>query len=284
MNKPLVTKHNMSSRLAKLGKPSVSHVPSKTVQASNRIPSRPVAPPTRVAAAPRPRNDHTRLLPPGKFASSVISSMAKRMNEMPVEDAELELEQVEAQANVSFDLTQLDPGPDRDSVPFGYTCGSCKNFLALNDPRRDDPDFMETYLSAREHCPVAMLEFVKLKNRDPNEVVARATSTACSKFSVAISRMRPELRSAMADIKLLTKGEFDVLAVSLDAIRRQKALGEQYGMQIGEKIKTPISGREGLYDAVVIGYKGKNVLLQVRIDSHVLTLKRPVINAQIIED
>jgi hypothetical protein len=285
MQKPLVTRHAVSSRLAKLGKPSA---PKPTT--AQRAPSRPSAPPTRIAQAPKPRNEAPnkgRAVDLGRIdATTSLVRMGQRLQAVRPnsDDNELEFENSSTQS-AFVDLSKLDPGPDASDVSCGYNCASCMKFLALNDPRRDDPEFMERYLSIANHCPVALPNIVKIpKNKTIDDIVARANTVACSKFKLNKHKASEHLVLAIDTIRLLTKGEFDVVASSLGEISKQKALEEKYGSRIGDAVTTSVSGYDGNYKGRVIGFQGKNLLIRVTIGKKELTVRRPVIDAKPIED
>jgi hypothetical protein len=275
-----VTAHNVSSRLSKLG--GAPQVPKKP---SPRIPARPSAPPAHVAAAPKPRQEVTRNVRAAnqqQVGAAALSKIAHRAQALPTVDREIDLPDTDT--TPSFDLSRLDPGPDRDSVQVGYNCGSCKKFLALNDERRDDPEYMERYLSSNHHCPVAVLEFTRLKGKNIEDVVARANSSACSKFELDPNRARKELNDVLDSVHALSTGEFDILAVSLEGIKKQKTFEDKYDLKLGQRIKTAIAGHEGTFDAIVKGYKGKYVLLEARIGNQTYRLKRAVIEAKVLDE
>lgn len=283
MNKPLVTQHQVSPRLAKLA----NIAPPKKPAIPSRVPNRPVAPPSRVAAAPKPRTEISRNVRPidSARADSTIASMNRRAAQLASGDTELGFDDNESNLKHEIiDISKIDPGPSREDVPCGYNCGSCRKFLALNDPRRDDPEFMENYLGSNDHCPIALPELAKVKGKTIDEIVSRANDTACPKFKLDTRRISEEFGSLLGKIRLLTKGEFDILAASLDTIGREKALEEKYGYRLNERVKTSVQGYDGVHSGIVVGFKGKNVLIKVVVGRKELVVRRQIIDAKPIED
>lgn len=240
------------------------------------IPKRPAAPaPGRVAPSPsridrsvRPLNDRA------------VAEIGQRNTRSNAEDLDAGLSTTAG----FIDTTHLDPGPAAADVPFGFNCGSCSKFLALNDARRDDPDFMESYLSSNGHCPLALIQTVRVKdNKTPDELVRRAPDVACSKFKINKQRATPEFLELLERVRGTTRGEFDVISSQLDGFHREKLLEDRYGYRLGEIVKTRFAGVPHAVNARVIGFKGKNIILQAKIDGRTVTARQPISEARVFE-
>lgn len=281
-----VTSHAPGSKLSRLAKARTAPAAPKP-----KTPGRPVAPvpPSRlqrVSSAPTPNRDIAGVRPLNNKQLSNLAALGahtQRANAMPSRDAEIEFDE-HAESPALVDVSKLNPGPDAADVPFGFNCGSCSKFLALNDPRRDDPEFMEGYLSSSQHCPAAVIELVRAKNKTPDEIVRRANDTACNKFKIATKRATSEFIELLSTVRSVTKGEFDVLTSQLDTIQREKALEEKYGYKLGDSVKTHVPGVDGVVNARVIGFKGKNVVLVATIGQKRVTLRQPIPEARVILD
>ena len=290
-----VTQHNVGARLSKLTS-AIPKAPKSPVAPKAPVPK---APPSAKAPAAPQRNGSK--LPPKmvpKARPSLQRSNVNRIDETSILsgvqghaadfDDEVDLTPSESKSrNQSInkvDITKIDPGPEVEDVPCGFNCGSCSHFLKLNDPRRDDPQFMEDYLRLSSSCPVAILELVKLKGRDINDVVARANTTACTKFKLNMNRTSPDFRRVLESVRSLDKGEFDILVANMDKISREKAMEGRYGCKIGELIRTKVSGIDGTVQAKVTGFSGKSIVARVIHQGRAYTVKLPIIEAKLVED
>lgn len=244
-----------------------------TRQQLPKAPVRPAAPnPRRVA--PNPNRIDRSVKPLNDRAIAGLGQRNARINPEDLNQASLSGDQF-------VDTTHLDPGPPASDVPFGYNCGSCSKFLALNDARRDDPEFMETYLASAQHCPLAVIQVMRIKgDKTPDELVRRANNSACGKFKIDNKRATPEFIELLAAVRGTTRGEFDVITSQLDTIHREKTLEDRYGYRLGEIIKTRLAGVEGPVSARVVGFKGKNVVIQAKVDGRIVTAKLPIVEAR----
>jgi hypothetical protein len=292
----LVTTHNAGSRLNSL---------IKAGDKKSSLPKAPPAPPKaplalKTPAAPQRRGiSH---LPPKIVPKARQANRAIDPNRASTQDILSDFEeQTQAIAGDEFDgateaknqnvainkidLSKIDPGPEIADVPCGFNCGSCIRFLKLNDPRRNDPEFMEAYLASNERCPVALPELVKLKkDQIIDNQIARANTTACQKFKLSRRRCTSEFLQVMDTVKCLDKGEFDILAASMDSMSREKSLEDRYGYKLGEVVKTQVQGIDHLVDARVTGFQGKSVIAKAKYLDRVITVKIPVAVAKVIEE
>lgn len=167
------------------------------------------------------------------------------------------------------DLDQVNPGPAAADVPFGSNCGSCAKFLAINDPRRDDPDFMDRYLSGHMKCPSSLPELILMKNkgRTVDDVVMRADTPACTKFVYEPTRASKDLVEVMNRLAHLQRGELEVVAVSMDSLRHMKKVEARFGYRIGQIIPVHIHGRSDITGKVLgIDVGKRKLLLEVVLD------------------
>jgi hypothetical protein len=250
--------------------------PSAKQPVRSTIPKRP-APPAPGRVAPTPNRIDRAVRPLNDRAVAEIGQRATRDN---ADDLDAGL----SSTSNFIDTTHLDPGPDASDVPFGFNCGSCSKFLALNDPRRDDPAFMESYLSSNSHCPLALIQTVKVRdNKSPDELVRRAPDVACSKYKINKTRATPEFLELLEHVRGTTRGEFDVLSAQLDGIHREKLLEDRYGYRLGEIVKIRVAGVAHAVNARVIGFKGKNIILQAKVDGKLITVRQPIAEARVVE-
>lgn len=264
--KPTFTKPIAATRQA---------VPAAKQPVRSTIPKRP-APPAPGRVAPTPNRIDRAVRPLNDRAVAEIGQRSARN----ADDLDAGL----SSASNFIDTTHLDPGPDAADVPFGFNCGSCSKFLALNDPRRDDPAFMESYLSSNSHCPLALIQTVKVRdNKSPDELVRRAPDVACSKYKINKTRATPEFLELLEHVRGTTRGEFDVLSAQLDGIHREKLLEDRYGYRLGEIVKTRVAGVAHAVSARVIGFKGKNIILQAKVDGKLITARQPIAEARVVE-
>lgn len=155
----------------------------------------------------------------------------------------------------------IDPGPGIDDVPFGSNCGSCIKFLAINDVRRDDPAYMTKYLTyINQQCPACLPEVAlakeraRARNHKPTlaDVVRKADSPACSKFVYNHERASTDLVEVMNRISRLHPGEFNVVASSMDDLKRIKSVEEKFGYRMGDSVPVQVRGRR--MDGIVVGF------------------------------
>jgi hypothetical protein len=166
----------------------------------------------------------------------------------------------------------VDPGPAIDDVPFGSNCGSCVKFLAINDVRRDDPEFMTKYLTyVNQQCPACLPELALQKERARTrndkltlaDVVRKADSPACTKFVYNHERASENLVEVMNRLSRLHPGEFNVVASSMDELKRIKSVEERFGYRLNETIPVQVRGRR--VDGVIVGFDVPQRKLHVEV-------------------
>lgn len=290
-----VTTHAIGSRLQKLASASsLPKAPKAPVAPKSplapKAPKAPVAP-QRTASkipgkvVPKPRPNSQRMNVNRADEDAVLGSLNETASNVAGDiDLTPTASRSRNQSINKIDLSKIDPGPEIADVPCGFNCGSCSHFIKLDDPRRDDPQFMEDYLRLSSSCPVAILELVKLKGKDVNEVLAKANSTACPKFKLNPKRASTNLKAVIEAVRCLEKGEFDILASNMDKIARDKSMEGRYGCRIGEVIKTRLQGFDHPVDAKVTGFQGKSIVARVIHLGKTYMVKLPVVEARVIED
>lgn len=164
-------------------------------------------------------------------------------------------------ARAFVDLSAIPAGPGADDVDFGANCGSCSKYLASDDSRRHDPDFMESYLAGNSVCPVAIPELVKTKTTT-HDYAVRADSKACAKFQFASFQASANFTSALTHLKLLTRGELDVVALMLNSLLKLKDKESDFGYKINQVVPVTLNG-EALKGRV-LGFKGRFLVVGVR--------------------
>lgn len=183
-------------------------------------------------------------------------------------------------------LADIDPGPDVSDVPYGNNCASCSKFLAINDVRRDDPDFMDRYVSFENlKCPAAFPELIlqKRPHMDAESVVRRADSQACTKFSFSRERASADMLAVMEGLARLNRSELEVVAVSMDSLRKAKAVEERFGYRIGSTIPLFVRGRTDLFGTVLgIDVAKRRLILEAVIDGVSRHVVMPIPAARLI--
>ncbi len=223
---------------------------------------------------------------------AVPKSAAKALASNVLRDAEALVQHVGSIADMRSainiaSLADVDPGPGVDDVPYGNNCGSCSKFLALNDPRRDDPEFMDRYVAFDSlKCPAAFPELIleKRKHMDVESVVRRADSPACTKFSFSRERASDDLVSVMDGLARLTRDELEVVAVSMDSLRKAKAVEERFGYRIGSTIPLYVRGRTDLTGKVLgINVGKRQLVLEAVIDGVTRHVLMPIPSARLLD-
>jgi len=222
----------------------------------------------------------------------VPKSTAKALASSVLRDAESLVQHVGSIADMRSainiaSLADVDPGPGLDDVPYGNNCGSCAKFLALNDPRRDDPEFMDRYVAFDSlKCPAAFPELIleKRKHMDVESVVRRANSPACTKFAFSRERASDDLVAVMDGLARLTRDELEVVAVSMDSLRKAKAVEERFGYRIGSTIPLYVRGRTDLTGKVLgINVSKRQLVLEAVIDGITRHVIMPIPSARLLD-
>lgn len=188
---------------------------------------------------------------------------------------------VDADGDEPLDLEALEvlnPGPPATAVVFGPNCGSCSSFLALNDPRRDDPAFMESYFARSSACPMASPELVKKKypEKELTDCVVRATDRARRCFKVDRSRASKDLVSVLEQMPKLSRGELDIITVLMVHMQKIKSDEERLGYRIGQSIPVLLRGRAD-QTGVIAGFDGNKLIVSTMIDGRrrLVTMRVP---------
>ena len=161
-----------------------------------------------------------------------------------------------------IDLSSIPAGPGADDVDFGANCGSCSKYLAIDDARRADPEFMESYLSGNSFCPLAVPELLKNTAKPFADQLARADSKACSRFQHASFQASDNFNTAVSRLKLLTRGELDVVALMLNSLLKLKDLEDKFGYKINQAV--PVTLNNERVQGRVIGFRGRFVIVSCR--------------------
>jgi len=222
---------------------------STKVEQTLRAPRQKAPPPAHLARpreAAKPNLTHVDLHVPAQFEEDDKVVLT--------EDTDITTMSVEEWAGV-------DPGPAIDDVPFGSNCGSCVKFLAINDIRRDDPEYMAKYLAhVNQQCPACLPELTLQKERARRrnntltlvDVVRKADSPACTKFVYNHERASANLVEVMNRLSRLHPGEFHVVASSMDELKRIKSVEERFGYRMGDTVPVQVRGRR--MDGLVVGF------------------------------
>lgn len=171
------------------------------------------------------------------------------------------------------DLSQIDPGPDASEVGCGFNCGSCTKFVKLDDPRRDDPDWLNEQLNRKpkSRCPFLFPDEIEVQeSKTVEDYIVRADTRACDHFVFDEDRASPDMQALLVLVRSKTgRNELDVIAHMVERIRNMKIDEDKYGYSIGERVRTAYRNLEGdsvTLDCEVIEFqrrKGAEVIVRV---------------------
>lgn len=168
---------------------------------------------------------------------------------------------------------KLDPGPDPKDVPFGLNCGSCKKFVKLDDPRRDDPEWLLSMSKKKDRCPLLFAtddwDLTQVPAEQISQYIPTADRPECDKYAVDENKCSDELREVITIAReRLTVDELNVFNSMAAGIEKLKAQERKMGYRIGEIVEVWEEDKV---------YRSKVVDFQRRAHSEVIvqTLNRP---------
>ncbi len=167
------------------------------------------------------------------------------------------------------DYSDLDPGPDRNDVPFGDNCASCKLFVKWDDPRREDPEWLEKMDSVKHRCPKLFgpIEF-DVSDADPQKFIAQADDEACDKYSLDDEKAPEHFIDALNNVKSNFEiPEFRVLMLSAKHILRGKEMEKEMGYRYNQTVTVLLKGSSKTLEAKAKVFdfqkkKGKEVVVR----------------------
>lgn len=160
-------------------------------------------------------------------------------------------------------IQKCDPGPSAADVECGFNCGSCEKFVPLNDPRREDSEWLTRQLNrkAKTRCPYLFPEELDVADgKVINDYIMRADTHACEQFRFNERRASPELASVIEAIRSSVRvGELAILQFQIESTRKLKKESASNGYELGEKVplRLPVKGSEKLVMCEVIDYQRK---------------------------
>lgn len=159
----------------------------------------------------------------------------------------------------SCDLSKIDPGPEVTEVPCGFKCGSCTKFVKLDDPLRNNPEWVTRQIEAKasRRCPFLFPEDIDPQGKALSDFVVRADSKACDKFDFNDERASSALLDVLNKARLMDSDEIDVVAFMVDRIRTQKTSEALYGYTLGERCSVKFKDVERPVKCEVIDFQRK---------------------------
>jgi hypothetical protein len=156
-------------------------------------------------------------------------------NDTESDDEEAEEEPEENEV----DLSSVDPGPERSEVACGFVCGSCRKFVKIDDPIRQDPEWLseQNNKKASSRCPFLFPDEVEIQeNKKLSDFVMKADTKACDKFALEEEYASDSLQKSLGLMRGMNRGEIDVLYHSIENIRVLKQDEDKHGYNLGEKM------------------------------------------------
>lgn len=160
-------------------------------------------------------------------------------------------------------IQRCDPGPSVKDVDCGFNCGSCEKFVPLNDPRREDSEWLTRQLNrkAKTRCPYLFPEELDVpEGKTINEYIMRADTPACEQFRFNERRASTELAAVIDAIRSKVRtGELAILQFQIESTRKLKKESASNGYELGEKVplRLQIHGVEKLVTCEVVDYQRK---------------------------
>jgi hypothetical protein len=161
-------------------------------------------------------------------------------------------------------LAKCDPGPAVTAdTPCGFNCGSCDKFVPLNDPRREDSEWLTAQLNrkAATRCPFLFPEELEIaEGKTINDYVMRADTKACDKFRFNENRAGEQLKLVIDTMrKYITADELQILQFQIEQTRKLKAVSADNGYSLGERVQLniPVKGIPKLITCEVIDFQRK---------------------------
>ena len=146
--------------------------------------------------------------------------------------------------SVAEQIENCDPGPEISEVACGFLCGSCSKFVKIDDPRRQDSQWITAQMEKKvaKRCPFLFPEELDVaEGKSISNYVMRADSPACDKFAISEARATPHLREVLSLVRAhLTPDELTVLQFSISHTRKLKEESVNNGYSIGQKIDVPM--------------------------------------------
>ena len=160
-------------------------------------------------------------------------------------------------------IQKCDPGPEVTDVECGFNCGSCEKFVPLNDPRREDSEWLTRQLNrkAKTRCPYLFPEELDVaEGKVINDYIMRADTHACEQFRFNERRASTDLASVIELIRSKVHvGELAILQFQIESTRKLKKESASNGYELGEKVplRLPVQGSEKLVMCEVVDYQRK---------------------------
>lgn len=220
------------------------------------------------SAFPRPRSGLvlTPTSAEGVSTSDTLSKLAALSRRMGVKDTSVLVDD-EASKDITpetvscydvstVDLKYFDAGPNKQDVPFGFFCGSCLKFLSWDDPRRQDPTFMQD-LKQREHCPRLTLTEQPIPITLPlEEFIPQADQPGCDAFLLDRDQAPAAVAEIVEQLDSLSFEETSVVGFEVHRSFLAKKHGERFGYQLGDIISVRKAGRP--IQVRVVGFQRKS--------------------------
>lgn len=147
------------------------------------------------------------------------------------------------------DLAGIDAGPDVSEVPCGFNCASCTKFVKLDDPIRQDPEWLTEQVSkrAKSRCPYLFPDEIEVpENKNLNDFIVRADSRACDHIHFNEDRAPAHLTTLLKIIRTETaREELDLVAHLVDRIRGLKSEEDKHGYVLGEQMRVRYKTKDG---------------------------------------
>ena len=160
-------------------------------------------------------------------------------------------------------IAQCDPGPAVTEVACGFNCSSCDKFVAINDPIRDDSEWLTSQVNkkAKSRCPFLFPDELDIaEDKTINDYVMRADSKACEQFRFNEHRAGEHLRSCIDLIREhIPVDELAILQFQIEQTRKLKKESASNGYELGSKVKLRmiVRGVEKLVTFKVIDFQRK---------------------------
>ena len=143
-------------------------------------------------------------------------------------------EQAEPERN--YDPDKIDAGPEVSEVPFGHNCASCALFVKWDDPRREDPAWLERIESQgnKRRCP-KLFGPDEFEAEDPQEVVAQASDPACTKYTLNENNAPEGFTTVLESVKReFGIPELEVLFAISEKLLKGKEMERNMGYRYGQ--------------------------------------------------
>ena len=138
----------------------------------------------------------------------------------------------------SYDNSKIDAGPEVSEVPFGHNCASCALFVKWDDPRREDPAWLEKIESQgnKRRCP-KLFGPDEFDTEDPQEVVAQASDPACTKYALNENNAPEGFITVLESVKReFGIPELEVLFAISEKLRKGKEMERNMGYRYGQSV------------------------------------------------